>query len=723
MSDVQNIKIHMVGDADLSKLDAELNKITKSESALKDQLKAVDAQATAANKTLQEESTKSAKAVNASGKSIDDLKDKVKSLSSQIPGAFAAQEVLNFSKTVTSAGSSILGLSNSTGIASKAMNILKIAFAATGIGALVLAVGSLIAYFTKTEKGSEQLERAFAMIGATVDVLLGRVAKFGEGLIKLFSGDVFEGVEQMSGAFTDMGSEISNAADQAGKLRGALQDIEDEEKNFQLEIAKTKNQIQLLMIQAKNRTSSEKDRIDALNAAEELERGLIEKQISRQQRKIAALQVENNLKVKSGEIDKGNKTDALITAEVELENLRGNSLELLEKIHSKEDMLLDQRIANAEKRSKAEKEAYDKKFKDALQTIKDATVAEDNLYKQQYVNGEISEKEYQDTILNTQRDSLEAQRNLVKSYGKDTLDYDKQLLDLDVKQRKDADIIKQKLLDDEVKASEAAGNEKLKAEQKYQSDSEKQEKESKAKKAAIEQASVQLLTTISNGFFDLEKSIRTEKIAALERQKEIEIKNAGENKQAQAAINAKFAKQEAEIKRKQAVADKEQAIFNILIGTAQNVVKAFPNPALIALAAATGAVQVAFVAAKPIPKFNKGTKSVPGVDTGDDSILAMLRPGEGVMPVDKMKEYRPAFEAMYDGRIPADAINSLVLNYKNGIPSGVGYDPGLKSEIRALGKKLDKLKILEVNMDKNGIKTFLKSENAKTEFENNYLRS
>jgi hypothetical protein len=51
-----------------------------------------------------------------------------------------------------------------------------------------------------------------------------------------------------------------------------------------------------------------------------------------------------------------------------------------------------------------------------------------------------------------------------------------------------------------------------------------------------------------------------------------------------------------------------------------------------------------------------------GSDTTRDSVHAVLTPGEGVMPVDRMKEYRPAFDAIFDRKIPADLINSIALN-------------------------------------------------------------
>ena len=79
---------------------------------------------------------------------------------------------------------------------------LKVAIASTGIGALVLAIGSLVTYFTKTQSGADKLKQAFAGIGATISVLVDRLSTFCGGLLKIFSGDISEGVDILKGSST-----------------------------------------------------------------------------------------------------------------------------------------------------------------------------------------------------------------------------------------------------------------------------------------------------------------------------------------------------------------------------------------------------------------------------------------------------------------------------------------------------------------------------------------
>jgi tape measure domain-containing protein len=100
------------------------------------------------------------------------------------------------------------------------------------------------------------------------------------------------------------------------------------------------------------------------------------------------------------------------------------------------------------------------------------------------------------------------------------------------------------------------------------------------------------------------------------------------------------------IKRKQAVADRINAIANIAIGTAVQV--ATNPPALAPFLIALGAIQTGIVLAQPMP-YNKGTKRVPmmrGAMRGRDSVHAILTPDERVVPADI--NMQPGYSALLD---------------------------------------------------------------------------
>ena len=68
----------------------------------------------------------------------------------------------------------------------KGMNLLRIAVIATGVGALVIAVISLMQAFTRSEKGQDMFAKGMAMIGAVVNQIMDLFAEFGEVLIDAF---------------------------------------------------------------------------------------------------------------------------------------------------------------------------------------------------------------------------------------------------------------------------------------------------------------------------------------------------------------------------------------------------------------------------------------------------------------------------------------------------------------------------------------------------------
>ena len=115
---------------------------------------------------------------------------------------------------------------------------LKGAIAATGIGLLVIAFASLMAFFTKTQRGVDLLDQAMAGLGAAVDVVIDRISGFGENIMKFFSGDFKGAVEGMTETFSGMGDEIIREAKAASELEKQLQNLIGLERDFNVQKAR-----------------------------------------------------------------------------------------------------------------------------------------------------------------------------------------------------------------------------------------------------------------------------------------------------------------------------------------------------------------------------------------------------------------------------------------------------------------------------------------------------
>jgi len=150
-----------------------------------------------------------------------------------------------------------------------------------------------------------------------------------------------------------------------------------------------------------------------------------------------------------------------------------------------------------------------------------------------------------------------------------------------------------------------------------------------------------------NETFGLFTAIGDARIAKLEENAAAEIALAGDDAIKKKAIEKNLADEVAKIKRSQAIADKAQALFNIFVSTAQNIVKG--PPPLVPLYIALGAIQAAAVAARPIPKFEKGG-IVKGPRHIQGGVLAELEGDEFITNVNATKKNRGLLEAINSGK-------------------------------------------------------------------------
>ena len=132
--------------------------------------------------------------------------------------------------------SSLGGMRTSIMAATKGLSLMKIAIIGTGVGALLIAITSLSAAFTSSEKGQNQFNKLMSIMGAVVDVFTDRVAELGSFLIDLFTNPietlkdfgksiqefVMDKVDLAVESLGFMGSAISKLF--SGDFKGALKD-------------------------------------------------------------------------------------------------------------------------------------------------------------------------------------------------------------------------------------------------------------------------------------------------------------------------------------------------------------------------------------------------------------------------------------------------------------------------------------------------------------------
>jgi len=210
---------------------------------------------------------------------------------------------------------------------------IKAGIASTGIGFLVIAFGSLVTFFTKTKKGAEILEVAFAGLGAAVSVIVDRVSKFGGAIVKLFQGDAKGALQDVKGAFTGIGDEIANDTRQAIELKKAFQDLRDSERSLNVETAQRRAEIEALKLIAEDVSKSEEVRLKAAQDAFAIENKLLADRVANAEEAVR-IQKEQNEINQSMDVD----LDALAQKEIDLANIKAESttkqIELNNKINA-----------------------------------------------------------------------------------------------------------------------------------------------------------------------------------------------------------------------------------------------------------------------------------------------------------------------------------------------------------------------------------------------------
>lgn len=222
------------------------------------------------------------------GTSMKQIQSTVNSFSG---GFLALNKGINGSKVAT------------TGFA-KALNVLKVALAATGIGALVVALGSLVAYFTKTQRGADGLAKVMAVVKQVFLTVTDYAIKLGEKIVNsvlhpidavknLFKKETWQNMFKGVGdAVDDVGDKVSRRV----KLTERQQALERKSMASELERAKLEQQLaQQKEIAADKENRSLQERYAANQKALALQSEISRKETEIAQEKLDLIREENSL--------------------------------------------------------------------------------------------------------------------------------------------------------------------------------------------------------------------------------------------------------------------------------------------------------------------------------------------------------------------------------------------------------------------------------------------
>jgi hypothetical protein len=238
------------------------------------------------------------------------------------------------------------------------MNTVKGALISTGLGAFVVVLGSLFAYFTQTSRGADEFAKIMGGVGAAVKVVIDRFVVLGEGLVKFFTGDFKGAVDSVKNAFKGLGDEIVNETKKGAALAEQLDNIEDRERDLIKMRAEANREIAKARIIADDETKSIEERQKAVRKAFDLENNVAKAEQANAQAYVKYLKEKKAI---------GESTDEDLLKQAEAEarvnELRTESLRRQRRLETELKGLRTEAKTAAEEEVKAieerEKKAYD----------------------------------------------------------------------------------------------------------------------------------------------------------------------------------------------------------------------------------------------------------------------------------------------------------------------------------------------------------------------------
>jgi len=257
-------------------------------------------------------------------------------------------------KALNFVGQSFKGASGAGAKFAITMNVVKLALISSGIGALVVALGSVVAYFQKSGKGADQFARVLAQVKSVINNVIDRLALFGKGVYEIATGKFKQGWETMKGAFQGIGKEITEDWKASGILADRLDELDDKEIRLITSLEERRAKAAELRLMAKEEVEDQKKNLSMLNEAEALYKSVYgdllsiererldimkeqlaisakdptdeqRREIAEQEAKISALLRQQTEELKALNGEKKTATEA-VREELELEKLKASAI-------------------------------------------------------------------------------------------------------------------------------------------------------------------------------------------------------------------------------------------------------------------------------------------------------------------------------------------------------------------------------------------------------------
>ena len=307
----------------------------------------------------------------------------------------------------------VTGLRAATG----GMKLFKVALIGTGVGALVVALGSLVAAFTASEEGQNKLTKGLNQAKAVLANVVELFSQLGNGITSVFSALFSEGsfterikkageaigetFDTVSDKVQNLSKDIKEDVDAAGELSDAIAKADAIDRKLIVERQKANTKVNELRTKAYNTEKfNAEERIAFLEEAITIEDGITNKEIEAARLRFEAKKKENDMTslVRKEDADEQAKLEA------KLFELQAKKTNRQREVENQRQMLL------RKKKKEEEKERADAKKieNDRLQSLEDIRTDYADRKKEREAQTELQKVELEESNAIAELEALNA---------------------------------------------------------------------------------------------------------------------------------------------------------------------------------------------------------------------------------------------------------------------------------------------------------------------------
>lgn len=400
--------------AELSKTTSQWVKLSKEERENTDAGKALTAQ----KKNLTEELKRLEKATGDNRRNVGNYSEGMREAINET-GLFTREQqaLASAQKLVTAA----------TGGATKGFKLLRIALISTGIGAIVVAIGSLVAAFASTQRGMDAVNKVLKPITFAFQRLIGVVQNIATALADLNFAKAWRELTGIGEALKEGAKDGQEYAKSQIAIKEAQLALAKEQGKLNREYAQQRSILEDVLNTDEERRKAGEAALAALNKEAELRKKIKEEEIK-----------QARLAVKQNDTDRDAKI-ALAIVEGELAEIEAQTLEKAQTIKNQISAIDKKNLETTKKTTKATKEttkaieeqteAVEKQvqtFAEGVERVTDEYLLQQ---KKLLLEGEIDRDQYNQRILEKEIELQEGLLAAAKYTGESTLEYETELTD------------------------------------------------------------------------------------------------------------------------------------------------------------------------------------------------------------------------------------------------------------------------------------------------------